>query len=162
MSEGNLYLGKAGQMYVMAEFLERGWNVGAPEVDTGDDVFVVRDSDGDLSRIQVKTARATQYSYGYSGQFYVGSKQLNTLREPPLDYIFTVRLDEGWGPFVVVSQPELQDYVAIHDIGSATSTGRNYYIRYEVEDNEVGEVNCSGFDLTQHVDDFSGWERIDH
>lgn len=25
-SRGSLYLGKAGQMYVMAEFLERGWN----------------------------------------------------------------------------------------------------------------------------------------
>ena len=30
----NLYVGKAGQLYVMSEFLMRGWNVAMPEVDT--------------------------------------------------------------------------------------------------------------------------------
>jgi hypothetical protein len=28
----NLYVGRAGQMAVMAEFLWRGWNVALPEV----------------------------------------------------------------------------------------------------------------------------------
>ncbi|MEN9611893.1 MAG: hypothetical protein RLZZ628_2707 [Bacteroidota bacterium] len=28
----NLYLGKAGQLVVMSEFLARGWNVATPEV----------------------------------------------------------------------------------------------------------------------------------
>jgi len=46
----NLYLGRAGQLAVMSEFLTRGWNVAIPEVDIGDDIFVVRDSDGNLSR----------------------------------------------------------------------------------------------------------------
>jgi hypothetical protein len=158
----NLYLGKAGQMLVMAEFLERGWNVGAPEVDVGDDVFVVRDTDGDLSRIQVKTARATQHNYGYSGQFFVQSAQLNTLREPPLDYIFTIRLADDWGPFVVMRQTELQAYVANQDIGSQTTNGRNYRLRYEIEEGELQNVECSGFDLSDHVDNFSNWERINH
>ncbi|HEY4596805.1 MAG TPA: hypothetical protein VIJ02_10420, partial [Thermoanaerobaculia bacterium] len=40
----------------MAEFLLRGWNVALPEVDVGEDIFVIRDADGDLSRIQVKGA----------------------------------------------------------------------------------------------------------
>lgn len=51
----NLYLGRAGQMAVMAEFLVRGYNVAIPEVDIGDDIFVVRDDDGEYSRIQVKS-----------------------------------------------------------------------------------------------------------
>lgn len=31
-------------MVVMSEFLDRGYNVAVPEVDVGDDLFVVRDS----------------------------------------------------------------------------------------------------------------------
>jgi len=37
--KGNLYLGKAGQLVVMSEFLVRGWNVAVPEVDIGDDIM---------------------------------------------------------------------------------------------------------------------------
>lgn len=40
------YTGKSGQLAVMAEFLIRGYNVAMPEVDEGDDVFVVH-HDGD-------------------------------------------------------------------------------------------------------------------
>jgi hypothetical protein len=149
-------------MYVMAEFLERGWNVGAPEVDVGDDVFVVRDSDGDLSRIQVKTSRASQHQYGYSGQFRINTNQLMTRREPPLDYIFTIRLDDGWGPFIVLEQHQLQDYVANKDMGSKSGSSRTYRMRYEVENNNVETINCSGVDLTEHVDKFASWPRIDH
>jgi len=39
----NLYLGKAGHLMVMAEFLTRGWNVAIPEVDIGNDIFVVHE-----------------------------------------------------------------------------------------------------------------------
>jgi len=55
----NLYLGSAGQTWVMSEFLARGYNVAVPEVDRGDDLFVVQDESGDFDRIQVKTACAT-------------------------------------------------------------------------------------------------------
>ena len=50
-------------MAVMAEFLARGYNVAVPEVDRGDDLFVVRDDNGELSRIQVKSASAAYASY---------------------------------------------------------------------------------------------------
>ncbi len=56
----NNYIGKAGQLFVMSEFLMLGYNVAIPEVDRGDDIFVVRDSDGNLGRIQVKTAKAKE------------------------------------------------------------------------------------------------------
>ena len=36
------YVGRAGQLAVMSEFLLRGYNVAIPEVDEGDDVLVVR------------------------------------------------------------------------------------------------------------------------
>ena len=56
----NLYVGKAGQLYVMSEFLMRGWNVAMPEVDTGDDIFVVEDENDTFYRVQVKTAQSIQ------------------------------------------------------------------------------------------------------
>ena len=37
----------------MAEFAARGWNVAVPEVDVGDDIFIIRDQNFDASRIQV-------------------------------------------------------------------------------------------------------------
>ena len=52
----SLHVGKAGQLAVMSEFALRGYNVAIPEIDTGDDVFVVNDQKGAMSRIQVKTA----------------------------------------------------------------------------------------------------------
>lgn len=32
----NQFIGKAGHLHIMAEFLMRGWNVAIPEVDMGD------------------------------------------------------------------------------------------------------------------------------
>ena len=46
----NQYLGKAGHLTVMSEFLMLGWNVAIPEVDIGDDIFVVQDENGTLRR----------------------------------------------------------------------------------------------------------------
>ena len=56
----HLYLGKAGHLTVMSEFLTRGWNVAIPEVDVGDDIFVVQDDNGTLRRVQVKTSTSTE------------------------------------------------------------------------------------------------------
>ena len=41
------YVGKAGQLAVMAEYLMRGYNVAMPEVDEGDDVFVEMQGEDD-------------------------------------------------------------------------------------------------------------------
>ena len=35
----------------MSEFLFRGYNVAVPEVDRGDDLFVVQDADGSLTMV---------------------------------------------------------------------------------------------------------------
>ena len=75
----SLYVGRAGQMAVMAELLWRGLNVAFPEVDVGDDVFVVKDETGELWRVQVKTATAGPLPDGYSAQFSIS---LEPAREP--------------------------------------------------------------------------------
>ena len=44
----DLYTGSAGQAAVMSEFLVRGYNVAVPEVDRGDDLFVVQDAESSV------------------------------------------------------------------------------------------------------------------
>lgn len=56
----------------MAELVSRGYNVAVPEVDIGDDIFVVRDRDGQLSRVQVKTANAKEGPEGAIGACHAG------------------------------------------------------------------------------------------
>jgi hypothetical protein len=66
---GASYVGRSGQLAAMSEFLLRGYNVAIPEVDVGDDIFVVYDRLPKLWRIQVKTAIGVERQYGSSGQF---------------------------------------------------------------------------------------------
>lgn len=79
----NLYIGRSGQLAVMAEFLMRGYNVAIPEVDVGEDLFVVRDADGELSRIQVKCSIAKpkkKRGYSVSGTLSCNNVSLEAFR----------------------------------------------------------------------------------
>ena len=71
----DLYTGCSGQSAVMSEFLIRGYNVAVPEVDIGDDLFVVHDIAGSFWRVQVKTANGKHLKLGgYSAQLLRVSK----------------------------------------------------------------------------------------
>jgi hypothetical protein len=83
----NHYLGKAGHLYAMSEFLVRGWNVAIPEVDIGDDIFVVEDESGILRRVQVKTSTATERQSNFSGQFQIPATQLKNIRDILVHYV---------------------------------------------------------------------------
>lgn len=78
----------------MAEFLRRGYNVAVPEVDVGDDIFVVRDSDDEYSRVQVKTALIMATKQGYSARYTVRLDQLVALSAPELWYVFANRVEK--------------------------------------------------------------------
>lgn len=151
----HLYVGRAGQLAVMAEFLLRGWNVALPEVDLGDDVLVVRDEGGDLSRIQVKTATAHPHGRGYSAQFTIGLPQLKTPRIPDLTYIFVVRHDARWGPYVIVNRDTLRTEHELHRIGSESSGKLRLRFRYEPE-----QVRCGQRDFTQFRSEWSRWPLL--
>src|SRR5262249_41736184 len=66
-----LYFGRSGELAAMSELLYRGHNVADPEVDVGDDVFVVRDEEDRVTRVQVKSANATGQHDGYIAQFSI-------------------------------------------------------------------------------------------
>src|SRR5581483_3792742 len=98
----NHYLGKANHLYAMSEFLIRGWNVAIPEVDIGDDIFVVEDESGTLRRVQVKTSTATERQSNFSGQFQIPETQLKNIRDILVHYVFIVRYKGNWTKPVII------------------------------------------------------------
>ena len=103
------FTGGSGQMVVMGELLHRKCNAAIPHVDVGTDVFAFRDDREDVARIQVKTAPGKRYKngQGHSAKFGVPMAQLSRTDEPPLFYALAVRLDHGWGSFIVISRTRL-------------------------------------------------------
>ena len=95
---------------VMSEFLMLGWNVAIPEVDIGDDIFVVQDDNGTLRRVQVKTSTSTSRRSGFSGQFNVSVKNLRNIGTILVHYVFIIRHKNEWWKPVVIKQDTLLDH----------------------------------------------------
>jgi hypothetical protein len=153
----NLYVGHAGQVAVMAEFLLRGWNVALPEVDVGEDMLVVKDETGELWRIQVKTATAKPLQTGYFAQFNVSLSQLFGERNPDLVYVFAIRSSEGWEPFVIVSRRQLALEHTSRGVGSISRD--DLILRFNVQDSYL---RCSDRDFLPYRNDWSRWPVIRH
>jgi len=153
----NQYLGKAGHLAVMAEFLILGWNVAIPEVDMGDDIFVVQDSNGTLRRVQVKTSSATKRRLGYSAQFYLNEANLRRVSNIYVNFVFLVRIGDEWSKPVIIRQDYLIDLFDNKKIGSAKDGNITLYFSYA-----GGNVKCSGVDLTAFVRDFTEFPQIVH
>ena len=153
----NQYLGKAGHLAVMSEFLMLGWNVAIPEVDIGDDIFVVQDDNRTLRRVQVKTSTSTQRHFGFSGQFSVSVKSLRNISNILIHYVFTVRHNNEWSKPVVIRQDYLLDHVSNNGVGSEHSGNVIFYFSYS-----NSKVECSGQDFSRYISDFSQFPLIPH
>ncbi|NES24057.1 MAG: hypothetical protein F6K41_35390 [Symploca sp. SIO3E6] len=152
----NLYLAQAGQAVVMAEFLARGWNVAVPQVDVGDDLFIVCDSNGQFTRTQVKTASAQQRSYGYSAQFRLPLKQLQTVSTPELTYVFVVRNQQTWSSFTLMPRQELNRLYQIYGIGTVAENYLLLTFQYE-----QSLLRCSAQDLSKYLNNWTQFPIID-
>ena len=142
----------------MAELLVRGWNTAIPEVDVGDDIFVVRDSDGNLRRVQVKTAVAKPLKSGYSAQFNISRSQLETPITPDIIFVFAVRLHSRWNAFVLIDQETLNEEYSLHGIGSEYKDRLTLRLRFT-----GASITCSGRDLSQYRDNWEAYfPIIDH
>lgn len=158
MSKQHLYTGKAGQLAVMAEFVVRGYNVSVPEIDIGDDLFVVRDATGELYRIQVKTANAKELKQsGYSATFRVPLAQLARPQTPDLNYVLVVRSQERWAEFIVISRKELYVLRVNHDLGSVQDGDVIFSLSFSTDD-----VLCKGQSLQPYRNQWARWPRISH
>ncbi|MCY3667140.1 MAG: hypothetical protein OXH81_15860 [Gemmatimonadetes bacterium] len=144
----NLYTGQAGHLAVMAELLLRGWNTAIPEVDVGDDIFVVHDRNGDLRRVQVKTAVAKVHKYGYSAQFNLPLSQLQRQMTPDITYIFAVRLQGCWKDFVVIDRQDLERRRG-DGMGSESKNSLRLWLSFKGT-----SIICSRLDLSQYRNDW--------
>lgn len=149
----------------MAEFVVRGYNVAMPEIDIGDDIFVVKDSDGDLNRIQVKTAIAKPQRKDdcYLAQFSVAYTHLEKPRKPDITYVFVVRYKNTWSDFIIIPRRELSVLRQNSNIGSLSTnkqTGQQSLVLKLAF--KPGEVICSGLSLLQYRNCWDDWPAIDH
>lgn len=122
------YLGRAGQLAVMAELAERGWNVAVPEVDFGDDILLLDDLSGAIRRIQVKTARARSVRRGFAAKFKFGLVQLLARRSPDLVYVLVVRSADRWERFLILTRRALAQEHLRHGVGHVCDHGRGILV----------------------------------
>lgn len=153
----DFYIGRSGQLVVLAEFLRRGYNAAIPEVDMGEDVFVIEDATGKLSRVQVKSAigKGTQNIYAI---FNVSLKQLETIRQPDLWYVFTVYHGGLWREFLVIRRDKLHALHATEGAGrlsKRTQTHVTFYIAFHKDD-----VRCGGVSLRKYRANWSQWPEL--
>jgi hypothetical protein len=148
------YVGKAGQLVVMAEFLLRGYNVAMPEVDEGDDIFVVHNQRGQLWRIQVKTAVGKAGRRGHRGKFSAKLSQLNTTKFPDLFYFLAMRCGAVWELLVMPRHNLYTEYFR-HGAGSRSGDAVVFTVRVGVSD-----VLCSRRNWQAHRHDWTAWPTL--
>lgn len=153
----NQYLGKAGHLNIMSEFLMLGWNVAIPEVDIGDDIFVVQDDNGTLRRVQVKTSTSTPRKGSFSAQFSVSVKNLRNISTILIHYIFLVRHNTEWSKPVIIRQDYLLDHFENNNAGAEAKGNIIFYFSYTHD-----KVECSGQDFTKYIQDFADFPKIAH
>ena len=138
----------------MAECLLRGYNAAMPEVDTGDDIFVVEDQQGQLWRIQVKTAVGKPMRNGCRAKFSIALRQIETTKTPDLFFVFAVRLDGRWEFFLVPREQLAREY---QDHGIGSSSGDNVLITLRLT---AQTAICSGRDWLAWRGNWSEWPEI--
>jgi hypothetical protein len=152
----NLYTGRSGQMAVMAEFLRRGYNVAVPEVDVGEDVLVIRDRDGRLSRVQVKAAIG-KGTKGASGTFKVSLAQLEREHRPELHYVLALHQGGLWREFLVIPRQSLETLWRVNGVGNELDGHLVLRVAFTGQD-----ARCRGTSLQAHRGDWSEWPEIKH
>ncbi|MEX2175630.1 MAG: hypothetical protein WD872_14800 [Pirellulaceae bacterium] len=167
-SRQNPYIGKAGHLAVMAEFALLGYNVALPEIDKGDDIYVVNDASGKLWRVQVKSA-TVQRIRGEGFQVRILESQITTAPvngAPDLHFVFALRQIERWR-FIVMSRSTLKNYIDEKEsqgkpFGHLDDTGRRA-LGLTFQHNNPNEILCSATSWTQHLSSWEQeWPYLDH
>lgn len=146
-------------MVVMSEFLLRGYNVAVPEIDIGDDIYVVEDENGNLGRVQVKAANCDTKKNGYSGQVNVKFSQLIEPKGALLTYVFVLRHQDQWGPFIVIPRKRLYDEHDLNGVGTHSNGYPNvvFTLSYNRDENTL---TCSGRDFSEFLNNWSDWPPV--
>lgn len=145
-------------MAVLAVLLNRGYNVAVPEVDRGDDLFVVHDQSGQLYRIQVKSATG-KGKRRVSGAFSISTSQLRTPRVPDLHYVLVLLRPDGPRDFLVMSRKDLLELWEFEGVGHVTDEGRRLVLHVSFGEDAV---LCGRKRLDRYRDDWSLWPKLVH
>jgi hypothetical protein len=155
--KNNQYVGKAGHLFVMSEFLARGYNVAIPEVDVGDDILVLEDSNGSLFKVQVKTSNITKRKNSYSAQFQLNYTRLINVIDVPTYYVFVVRLEDSWAKLLLILQGDLLSYIQNDNMGTHYGDTVTLYFAYTPQ-----QITCSNIDLSAYLDNYQDFPAILH
>lgn len=146
-----LFLGKAGEFHLMAEFLARGYNVAVPEVDVGDDVLVIQFAASKLQRVQVKTSLVRKRSANFTVDF----DQLTTPTEVDLWYAFCARTAERWLPCVLILRSDLH---ALHERVARKQHDKDAAVGFRVVyDNSFVSARIGSVALSAWFDNWTPW-----
>ncbi|WP_080058120.1 PDDEXK-like family protein [Spirosoma aerolatum] len=155
----NNYIGKAGQLFAMSEFLMRGWNVAIPEVDRGEDICVVQDSDETLRRVQVKSSQAIPLQKGYYAEFNIPYRQIVTALTPDIHFFLLVRHDKHWKDVLIISRELLENELAFGQNNDPILENKKptLHIRF------IGDkIICRQKDFTHYRSNFTDFSQINH
>lgn len=158
MTLRNQYVGRAGQLAVMSELSWRGYNIAIPEIDIGDDVFVVEDVTGRMWRLQVKTATEKPQKRSSKYQFKIKNSAIEQGLTPDLHFIFAMRAARGWR-FLIIARNILQNYIKTQKIGTLADKYRRLDIVLRSGDSG-DSAKCASADWTHHLDDWSAWPEL--
>ncbi len=159
----DLYLGRAAQLFVMSEFIVRGYNAAIPEVDIGDDILVIRDLDDSLSKIQVKATNTCKEltSQKNKGVFRVqfNLKKTQLLRDPiaPFYFVFLIRRNDQWYDPIIFPQDILSNDFISGDIGTETEHAVKIWFKVYPD----GTIQCNDVDYTRQQGNWSYWPLVD-
>jgi hypothetical protein len=152
---GTQYIGKAGHLAIMGELCLRGYNVGMPEIDKGDDVFVVKDESGAMWRLQVKTSLGRKQRTSKAFQFRIRESSIQNAQTPELHFVLVMRKSNRWR-FLILDRPVLRNYVRNSNMGTLA----NDYRQLSVTLHDDGRAVCSGVDLQNHLEDWNTWPAL--
>ncbi len=158
------FFGRSGHLAVMAEFLHRRINVAIPEVDVGDDIFVVKGVAVEVTRVQVKGATAREQQNSYFALINVPEDQLSVPQDnPPLVYIFPIRRREGkqgrWFDFMVIRRGTLYARYINDQAGTphVDPKGRRYVQFRIVLTNTTARSGPGQVDFQMYRDAWTPW-----
>ena len=139
----------------MGEFCLRGYNAAMPEIDKGDDVFVVNDQTGSMWRLQVKTSLGSKKPNSRYYTFRIRENAIQNPQTPDLHFAFTMRWDEQWY-FLLMDRAVLRTYVRNNNMGTPAGDYRQFTFVYGNDDTLV----CSGVDISNHMNDWATWPTL--
>ncbi|MBS1903430.1 MAG: hypothetical protein JSS75_06995 [Bacteroidetes bacterium] len=149
----SLFIGRSGELAVLSELLSRGYNAATPEIDAGEDVFVIEDGKEGYWPVQVKTATAAERTDGScSAQFNFRKDQLVTTPNVELTYILALRRNKQWLSFLIIPRATLYELFQLGKLGQQNGDQLTWSVMYDGTSR-----TCQSADLSMFESD---WETL--